>query len=273
LDWTVAERHRKKALKMRDSREFGQPPEWVRSLRGAALGPYSFSTSEKGSSMKKHALAAASAAALLWAGGAANADQYLQFAPGVTFGAGSPTKPGAISFDGTPVTTSTTTGWNGNIAYGHSLDFLDLPDWTAQADVFYSDVSVKVCDSEGCLNNAGVDLDEFALALNVLYNINTGTQFTPYIGAGLEARDTILHIANEQILNSGDYRHWNIGGRAIAGVDFAIDPMWSLYTEYRYEIRSSGLLTASVEGSNFGNFPHIEQQSHNIEFGVRLHFE
>lgn len=116
-------------------------------------------------------------------------------------------------------------------------------------------------------NNGDGNIDNAAFMGNVLYDFDTGTRFTPYIGAGIGAVITDVDdigLVNNRVL-SGE--RLKFGYQAIGGVSYAIDNNWALTTEYRY----FGTTDSEVRTST-GGHADVENTSHNILVGFRYTF-
>jgi opacity protein-like surface antigen len=97
---------------------------------------------------------------------------------------------------------------------------------------------------------------------NVLLDIDTGTQFTPYVGAGVgwgEVRVDGLSLAGFPGLGSIDDEDTVFAFQAIAGVAFDVTQQISLTADYRF------FLTEDPEFDGVD----VENRNHTLMFGAR----
>jgi opacity protein-like surface antigen len=156
---------------------------------------------------------------------------------------------GGVSFDPSLSYGTTSypmnTGWNVTGSAG-----FDLPlGFALQGDAFYNDSQYSCCKSS---------LSSLSLTGDLLYNIPTGTPFTPYFGAGVGAADTRYRDPTA-VAFDGDA--WTFAYQAIGGVRWQFAPLTSLFAEYRFQ--NAGDVTIKGE-------PHVGNESNNATFGVRL---
>jgi opacity protein-like surface antigen len=117
------------------------------------------------------------------------------------------------------------------------------------------------------------------LGLNAYYDIETGTQFTPYVGAGLgwgHSHSTITgyNMANAGLTDSDvggkfsdDNLIWNVG----AGVSYALNDKASIDLSYRYTDLGKLKGAGYVSGSDFAEFSS-KTTSHEMLLGARYAF-
>jgi len=105
-----------------------------------------------------------------------------------------------------------------------------------------------------------VHTHSFAYLVNFWYDINTGTGFLPYIGGGLGG--ATLTLDNAGVVDSDGVFAWQIGG----GLGYQIVPSVVLFTDYRW------LATEDMVVSPGTPDLEMEYSSHNVMFGVRVHF-
>ncbi len=109
------------------------------------------------------------------------------------------------------------------------------------------------------------DLESDALMFNALYDIETGSKFIPYLGAGigyasLEANSNILGFSSE---DDSVFAYQFMGGVGYAP-EMLHNTVWSI--GYRY------FSTSDPEFSGFGGTAEIDYDVHNIELGARFMF-
>jgi len=121
----------------------------------------------------------------------------------------------------------------------------------------------KVSASDATLAANGLGRLEFTHGLNILtVNAfkrwpNTGTNFTPYVGAGVGV--TLPHVEFDS--GAGTTFEYQIGGPAvtvIAGASYPINDRWSMFGEYKgsysvntVELVSGGSLSTNIRTNAF----------------------
>lgn len=104
--------------------------------------------------------------------------------------------------------------------------------------------SFRENDLEGVA--AGGQVKQTAIMLNAYWDIETGTRFTPYLGAG-------LGTAYVDVDTTGGDDNWEFAYQGMAGANFAIDPRWTVGAEYRYfgttEVGSTDINNHAVLGN------------------------
>lgn len=114
---------------------------------------------------------------------------------------------------------------------------------------------------------AGGGLHNLALMANALYDIDTGTRFTPYIGAGVGV--SRVGPDNLRTINGGelDDNKMAFAYQGIAGFALALEGNWFFTADYRY------FATPDVKvKSNGSDKGEIENSSHNLMMGIRYNF-
>ncbi len=103
--------------------------------------------------------------------------------------------------------------------------------------------------------------------VNGLYDINTGTQFTPYVGAGVGFVNASLSGARLAGSPIGTYNGSDTGFayQAIAGVSYAVTPRLSLTVDYRYVATDA---TVKSGGTRWD----VENANHIFTTGFRWAF-
>lgn len=102
---------------------------------------------------------------------------------------------------------------------------------------------------------------------NVLYDIETGTRFTPYVGAGIglgvPTADEIRTVNGQQL----DSTRPTFAYQAIGGVEAAMDDNWSVTADYRYYRTLD-----EKYHTNSDDHATTDNASHNILVGLRYKF-
>ncbi len=117
------------------------------------------------------------------------------------------------------------------------------------------------------INAASDDVHAWTVMLNGLYDFHTGSDWTPYLGAG-------AGVAFVNFDNAGPFGPATINdddaalaAQAIAGVDYQFDDEWSLFAQYNY-LHSFGL---EVEGDNGVSYD-ADYENSTFILGLRFSF-
>ncbi|MDD3183030.1 MAG: outer membrane beta-barrel protein [Alphaproteobacteria bacterium] len=114
----------------------------------------------------------------------------------------------------------------------------------------------------------GGGIHNLALMGNVLYDIDTGTRLTPYVGAGIGT--SLVDADNLRTMNgaTADDDRIAFAYQGIAGATLALDGGWAFTADYRY------FGTPDVKfKTNTGVRAETQNHSHNLMLGVRYTFE
>lgn len=124
----------------------------------------------------------------------------------------------------------------------------------------------------GLLYGAKMNVMSIDTMLSALYDIETGTNWTPYVGGGV---GVVYHdIQNQHIVGAtdidvGDTSDVNMAWQLQAGVNYALSNTWDLRMDYRYidlgEVHTTTMPTSS---SRFTT----DLYSHDIRIGAAWHF-
>ncbi len=114
-------------------------------------------------------------------------------------------------------------------------------------------------------------MNAYSAMLNLLYDINTGTPFTPYIGAGigwafLDAND--IKRGSGFAVDDTDNR---FAYQGIVGVAYSLTPQWKLSLDYRYFATLDPEFTAKNAAGVSRNV-ESDYNSHAVMLGLRYHF-
>lgn len=114
----------------------------------------------------------------------------------------------------------------------------------------------------------GGGIHNWGLMGNVLYDIETGTRLTPYVGAGIGAAS--VSADNLRTINGAelDSRRMAFAYQGIAGVALGLEGGWDFTADYRY------FATPDVRfKTDAGVRAETENASHNLMMGIRYTFE
>ncbi|MEQ9811655.1 MAG: outer membrane beta-barrel protein [Azospirillaceae bacterium] len=113
--------------------------------------------------------------------------------------------------------------------------------------------------------------DSAGIMFNILYDIDTGSAITPYLGGGVGAGYVDYSFT---IPGFGTYTDdtWGVALQAIAGASYAVTDSIDIFTDYRYYT----VLGSDVNGTVGPNATAIsvddDYSSHAVFFGARYHF-
>jgi len=130
-------------------------------------------------------------------------------------------------------------------------------------------------------HDLNIHYDSFITKLNImtvdtmlswLYHIETGTPFTPYVGAGVGM--AYHHNQNQHLFGTtntdvGDTSDTNFAWQLQGGVNYALSDKWDIRLDYRYiDLGQIHTKTMPTSGSRFT----ADVDSHDIRIGVVWHF-
>lgn len=113
------------------------------------------------------------------------------------------------------------------------------------------------------------DIEPLSMMVNAYYDFDTGTKFTPYLGAGVGAVDLEGKIeeSGTTITNMGEF---GFGYQGIAGVAYQVDSQLSIKADYRYlATTETGLPDNAAIGPGTAKMAY---QSHSILLGFIYRF-
>jgi OOP family OmpA-OmpF porin len=183
--------------------------------------------------MMKLSLAAIACCHLLASGAAAHADNFyinLHGGPRYLLDAdlsrdphGEPLDVGRLHFDNIGGTVGIAGGYQWNIGVALEVEFAYRRNGLDH-DVFHG-VST---DLDGSLSS-------YTLLTNVYYRLDTGTEFTPYVGGGVGVSllDLDMKRGDEERFHALD-DDTQFAYQGIAGLAYEVAPHWSVGVEYRF---------------------------------------
>ena len=147
--------------------------------------------------------------------------------------------------------------WGGSIAYGIKAGAV-----RTELELNMHDKAEKYQDE----NDWTASLENNSIMLNAYYDIDTGTKFTPYVGAGIG----MAHLKAKVDFMDGDVpgkSKTTFAWQAGAGVSYAMTDNLALDLGYRYN--DYGDVTPEIEEGVNAKF---DSTSHEFLFGVRYTF-
>lgn len=164
------------------------------------------------------------------------------------------------NFSGTSV--SMETGFSANGAFGRYLD--DIRVIRLEAESLYDRANI------GSLGGAGANgtVSNVGLMFNLLYDIQTGTKWIPYIGGGIGYSwvdfDGVSQNGVTALSDTNSAFSWQFKG----GIAYQINPSMAVTLAYRY-YETDNLSFKSPTGASVKTDGTRIQ---NAELGFRLHF-
>lgn len=152
---------------------------------------------------------------------------------------------------------SSTFAYDAGAGFGASAGYRWAMGLRAEFELSYRSNDVDTIDG---VSVSGVDTSSLAYMGNLWYDFDTGSDFIPYLGAGVGAATVTLDLGPSDF--SDTVFAWQIGG----GLGYQITPGLVLFADYRW--------LATVDAVIIEASPDVklEYNSHNIMFGVRFHF-
>jgi OOP family OmpA-OmpF porin len=212
--------------------------------------------------MKRLTLALATVATLV--SGAAMAQGYAGWYLGARGGATWLDDQSAVAPGGASLGLDYETGWglSGNVGYAFGGPF------RLELEVAYRNNDVDSVALGGArLSGAGGSMNSLAVMLNGFFDIQTGTNFVPYIGAGVGyARVTADGITASGLGGSIDEDDSQFAYQGIVGVSYWFSPEVALTVDYRY------FATQDPSFREGGTSLDTEYKTHNVMAGLTLRF-
>lgn len=217
--------------------------------------------------MNKQLFVSALLAALLLSTAAHAQDRwprwYVGLSGGVTYLQDSDldgTTSGDVSFDN---------GWSGNVQLGYLPAFGGgaLNNLRFEGEVGYRSNDADTLRFGGTGGSASDNISATTYMVNALYDIDMGTPYKPYVGAGIGVADLKLKARNAAAtFDSGDSAFaWQL----LAGVGFAPASTPNVEWDLGYRF----LRAESVEfTSNTGVNVDADYDSHSVEAGAKFRF-
>lgn len=178
---------------------------------------------------------------------------YLGIGAGANFASDTEISGGGVNAD-----LEHETGIAGILALGHGY----ANGLRAEFEVGYRRNSV---DSSGNTSTGGVASARSAM-INAYYDVSTGTNFFPYVGAGIGGA-SLRVSANPTGNSSVSGRDTGLALQGIAGLGYQFDTNWSGSLEYRYfTVRDADMNAAN------GTAVDVDYAAHTVMVGLRYTF-
>ncbi|MEQ9811168.1 MAG: OmpA family protein [Azospirillaceae bacterium] len=162
-------------------------------------------------------------------------------------------------------------GWLAGGAFGYEF----ANGFRAELEGMYRSNDLEQLTISGAPIPATGHIDVASIMVNLLYDIDTGSDLTPYLGGGIGAGnvDSALSIGPFDLSSS----EWGLALQAIAGLSWAVSPEFELFTQYHYftvlDTENSTTLTDFPSGGIDTTVSFNDDYvAHSLFFGARYHF-
>lgn len=147
-------------------------------------------------------------------------------------------------------------------AGGANIDGVDVAVLTrGTPDPANPTVGDVIADGQG-------DISNFGAFLNVLYDINTGSSLTPYVGAGIGYQSTDVDYQPSGV-SVGEGDDDGFAWQAIVGASFAVTEQLDVFGQYNYRESFS---RADIELSLLPATLGVQSKQSIISAGIRYRF-
>ena len=154
------------------------------------------------------------------------------------------------------------TGFIGNVAIGRYLD--DIRVFRLEIEGIYSRAGI---DNNGTANTGG-DIANAALMFNLIYDIHTGSSWTPYLGVGIGPSQVFLDNYSVAGVPVADDSGTAFSGQFKGGVAYQLNPSMAVTVQYRLY----GTDNVSWKGVGGGTISSNGTLVQSAEVGFRFHF-
>jgi outer membrane protein OmpA-like peptidoglycan-associated protein len=168
-------------------------------------------------------------------------------------------------------------GWVGSLSAGYKFDY----GMRVEGEIAQRRSNVDSVTGFGASEDASGRLRVNSAMLNAIYELNTGSAFMPYIGAGFgraqlrlsDVRDPVNATINRNY--SGNDSVWAY--QIVGGLAYALTPEIALTADYRYfaglgNVSYSSAGTNAPVGNNPGRVGDADLRNHSVLVGLRYTF-
>ncbi len=173
------------------------------------------------------------------------------------------------NFGGALVNTDLDDGWNTSLHLGYDFALAQGVGLRPEIELGYKTNDID-SHSIGGVNTAGADgrSEAYVAMANFYYDFENSSRFTPYVGAGIGAArvnlDGYSSTTTGPMIDDSDTV---FAYQGIAGVDFALDEQWSIFSDYKYFTANDPEVTTSA-----GNTTDVDFDTHNVQVGLKMKF-
>jgi outer membrane protein OmpA-like peptidoglycan-associated protein len=151
-------------------------------------------------------------------------------------------------------------GWAALGAVGYAFD----KNWRTELELGYRRNGIDSISGGGASNG---NVNAFSFMVNALYDIDTGTKWTPYLGVGIgmvRYKAAGVNTSNTTNINDSDNV---LAGQGILGIAYDVSPNAQLFLDYHYLQADDPSVTNSA-----GVGIDTEYKSHTVMVGLRYSF-
>lgn len=155
----------------------------------------------------------------------------------------------------------------GSLAYGiKTWPFRTELELNIQQDA--KGITKSYDEGDGSIDSLSTKISMYSAMLNAYYDIDTGTAFTPYLGAGIGVAKLKAKWSGngDNFSKSSMNISWQIG----AGVSYAMTDNVSIDTGYRYV--DNGKISKKIASEREFTLLRANSKSHEIYLGARYSF-
>lgn len=153
-------------------------------------------------------------------------------------------------------------GFVGNVGIGRYID--ETRSFRLEAEGFYSRATI---DNNGTVDASG-DLSNLALMFNVLYDVQTNSNWVPYLGGGLGTSLVLLNEYSAGGVFVADDSANAFAWQFKAGVAYHFTPNMAITAQYRL----FGTDNVTWKGGGGGSITSDGVKFQSAEVGFRFHF-
>jgi outer membrane protein OmpA-like peptidoglycan-associated protein len=151
-----------------------------------------------------------------------------------------------------------------NLSFQGNAGYAFAPGYRLEAEYFHDQINANNVDR---FRNAGGHTSNNDAFMNVLYDIQTHTRWSPYVGAGLGADFVNVKSIGAQGVGYLKGDTTALAYQGIAGLSTQLDANWTVLADYRYVAS----LDAKVDDTAGGQ-GRTDNASHNFMIGLRYSF-
>ncbi len=172
---------------------------------------------------------------------------------------------------GAKIDTSFDTGYGASASYGYDTGKVwSLGGFRPEVEVGYNqaDVDGHKLNGGATLSGSAGDVDTFYVMANLIHDFDTGTDFVPYVGAGLGyASVSYNDFGVAAIPNVLDDSDGGLAYQGIVGLGYQISPTLAVTLDYRYFATEDLDVKTAV-----GNSTSIQNEQNKFNVGMRYGF-
>ncbi|WP_259780625.1 OmpA family protein [Aestuariispira ectoiniformans] len=153
-------------------------------------------------------------------------------------------------------------GFAGVVSFGYKYD----SNWRGEFELGYRRNDVDSVSGTGSIS-AGGDVSALTGMVNVLYDFENGSDFTPFVGAGLGAARIDIDGTLGNTVSVIDDSDTALAGQLIAGVGYKVSDTIDLTARYNF-LAAPDVNVNAVNGTSVDS----DYYNHAVMVGLRFHF-